>query len=353
MSRCTSVFVLLAAVVGGSTNASSQEPPAASRAAGASGYHLAATWKVGGDGGWDYLSVDPQAHRLYVTRPDRVQVLDTETGAIVGEVPGLDGTHGVALVTDIHRGFASSGKSDTVLVFDLETLKKVGDPIPVGNKPDAIIYDPASRRVFAFNGRSDNASVIDAASAKVIATIPLGGGPEFAVSDGRGTVFVNLEEQSETVAIDVKTNAVIHRWPLAPGEGPSGISMDAARGRVFAGCHNEQMIVLDAGTGKVLGNPAIGKGVDACAFDPGTGFAFASNGDGTLTVIKEEPQGEFRVIANVLTKKSARTMALDPLTHAIYLAAADLEPAPTPAPGAEHVRPKMIPGTFVILKFVR
>lgn len=320
---------------------------------GVSGYHLAATWKPGGEGGWDYCTVDPAAHRLYVTRPDRVQVIDTESGKLVGEVPGLDGGHGVALATEFNRGFASSGKSNTVVVFDLATLKPVGEPLSVGKKPDAIIYDPASKHVFAFDGGSDAASVIDAATAKVIATIPLGGGPEFAAADGKGTVYVNLEDKSETLAIDTQKNSVTHRWPLAPGDGPSGLALDAATGRLFAGCHNEQMVVLDAGSGKVLAALPIGKGVDACAFDPGTGFAFASCGDGTLTLAKEEPAGTFHLVEQVTTRPSARTMALDPDTHAVYLATADFEPAPSPAPGEKRTRPKMIPGSFVILKFVR
>ena len=319
----------------------------------ASGYRLAATWKPGGEGGWDYLTFDPEAHRLYVTRTDRVQVIDGDKGTLVGEVPGLDGGHGVALAPEFSRGFATSGKSGTVIVFDLKTLKAIGEPVAVGKKPDAIIYEPSTKHVFAFNGESEDATVIDAATAKVVATIPLGGGPEFAAADGQGGLFVNLEDQSKTLAIDVRKNTVTERWPLAPGESPSGLTIDPAKHRLFAGCHNEEMAVLDSQSGKVLATPAIGKGVDACAFDPGTGFAFASCGDGTLTVIKEEPAGEFQVVEHVTTRKSARTMALDPSTHVVYVAAADFEPAPTPAPGAPRVRPKLIPGTFVILKFAR
>ncbi len=214
------------------------------------------------------------------------------------------------------------------------------------------MYDPFSKHVFAFNGESDDASVIDPATAKVVATVPLGGAPEFAGADGKGTLFVNLEDKSETLAIDVRTNTVTHRWPLAPGDSPSGLAVDAAGGRVFAGCHNERMAVLDAASGRVLATPAIGQGVDACAFDPGTGFAFASCGDGTLTVAKEE-NGGFAVVETIATKKGARTMALDPVTHALYLPTAEFEPAPTPAPGRDRVRPRMVPGTFMVLKFVR
>ncbi len=296
----------------------------------------------------------PEARRLYVTRTDRVQVIDADKGTVVGEVPGLDGGHGVALAPEFNRGFASSGKSGTVIVFDLKTLQPIGAPVPVGKKPDAIVYEPSTKHVFAFNGESKDASVIDAATAKVVATVPLGGGPEFAAADGKGGLFVNLEDESETLAIDVQKNVVTQRWPLAPGEEPSGLAMDPARHRLFAGCHNEQMVVLDAESGKVLATPPIGKGVDACAFDPGTGFAFASCGDGTLTVVQEDPAkpGGF-VAEKINTQRGARTMALDPKTHAVYLAAADFEPAPTPAAGEKPQRPTMVPGSFVVLKFVR
>ena len=341
-------LALLTTIAGGALTVSAQQPAASP----GSGYHLEATWKPGGEGGWDYTTVDPAAHRLYVTRTDRVQVIDTEDGKIVGEVPGLEGGHGTALVPDENRGFATSGKSGTVVVFDLKTLKPVGEPIKVGQKPDAIVYEPVSKHVFAFNGESEDASVIDPATAKVVATIALGGGPEFAGSDGKGTLFVNLEDKGETLAIDVQKNSVTHRWSIVPGDGPSGLAVDGAKGRVFAGCHNEQMVVLDAASGKVLATPAIGQGVDACAFDPGTGFAFASCGDGTLTVVKEE-NGGFPVIEKITTKKGARTMALDPATHAVYLPTAEFEAAPTPAPGQGRVRPKMVPGSFMVLKYVR
>ncbi len=348
------LFVALlagAAWISASACAQSSAEPATP---GLSGYHLEATWKPGGEGGWDYLTIDPEAHRLYVTRTDRVQVIDTDKGTTVGELPGLDGGHGVALAPEFNRGFATSGKSDTVVVFDLKTLKPIGDPVGVGKKPDAIIYEPLTKHVFAFNGESDEASVIDAATARVVATIPLDGGPEFAAADGNGGVFVNLEDKSETLMIDAQKNTVVRHWPLAPGDSPSGLAIDAAKRRLFAGCHNERMIVLDAGSGEVLADPPIGKGVDACAFDPGTGFAFASCGDGTLTIAQENPAkaGDFRVVEKVKTQRGARTMALDPKTHAVYLAAADFETAPAPAPGEKPQRPKMVSGSFVVLKFV-
>ena len=319
----------------------------------ASGYHLAATWKPGGEGGWDYLTVDAQAHRLYIARTNRVQVIDTETGSLIGEVPGLDGAHGVALAPEFGRGFATSGKSGTVIVFDLQTLKPIGAPVTAGKKPDAIAYDPFTKHVFAFNGESGDATVIDAEKAEVIGTAALGGAPEFGVADGKGSVFVNLEDKSEILEIDARSLTVKNRWNLAPGESPTGLAIDPAKGRLFSGCRNEKMIILDAGTGKSLGALPIGKGVDAAAFDAGSGLAFASNGDGTLTVIGENAgkPGEFRVLENVATKVGSRTAAIDSNTHAIYLAGADFEPAPPAKAGEPRVRPKMIPGSFVVLKF--
>ncbi len=355
-SRATAAGLLAAACAAfASTHA--QTPAASTTTAatpGPSGYHLEATWKIGGDGGWDYLSVDPDAHRLYVARQNRVQVIDTEKGTLVGEVPGLDGAHGVALAPEFNRGFASSGKSNTVVVFDLKTLKAIGEPVPVGKKPDAIIYDPASKHVFSFNGGSDDASVIDAATGKVVATVALGGGPEFAVADGKGTVFVNLEDKNETLDIDSAKNTVAQRWPLAPGTEPTGLSLDAAKHRLFAGCHNEKMIVLDSENGKVAANLPIGQGVDATAFDPGTGLAFSSNGDGTLTVIGQSAAGGgLAVVENVKTQRGSRTMGLDPQTHAIYLAAAGFEEAAAAPAAGERRRPQMTPGSFSILKFAR
>ena len=327
------------------------QQPAAS---GPSGYHLAATWKPGGEDGWDYLLFDPEANRLYVTRTDRVQVIDGDKGTLLGEVPGLDGGHGVALAPEFNRGFATSGKGNAVVVFDLKTLKPIGEPVPVGKKPDAIVYEPLTKHVFAFDGKSEDATVIDAATAKVIATIPLGGGPEFAAVDGKGALYVNLEDKSATLAIDTQKNTVTQHWPIAPGEEPSGLALDAAKHRLFAGCRNETMAILDVESGKVLATPVIGKGVDACAFDPGTGFAFASCGDGTLTVVREDPaKAGGYMTETIKTQRGARTMALDPKTHAVYLAAADFEAAPTPAADEKPKRPKMLPGSFVVLKFTR
>jgi len=322
---------------------------AADQTPGPSGYKLTATWKPGGEGRWDYLTVDPAAGRLYIARENRIQVLDTSTGALVGEVPGINGAHGIALVPGANRGFATSGRDGKVIVFDLATLKPAADPIIAGTKPDAVIYDPKTDRVIVMNGGSDNITVIDPATAKVVGTIPLPGAPEFAATDGAGRLFVNLEDKSQTVAIDAQAMKVQNVWPLAPGQAPTGLAIDPAGHRLFAGCANRHLIVLDDNAGKVVGDLPIGDHVDATRFDPETGYAFSSNGDGTLTVAAADSTGHFEVLDTVPTKIGARTMELDPKTHAIYLCTADFGPPDASA----HGRPKPLPGTFVVLRFTR
>ncbi|HEY2343188.1 MAG TPA: hypothetical protein VGH90_09180, partial [Chthoniobacteraceae bacterium] len=335
------VPALTAAFLGASFCAFAADAPNA----GPSGYHLAATWKPGGEGGWDYLSIDPEGRRLYVARGNRVQVLNADTGELTGEVQGVEGAHGIALAIDLGRGFASAGRSGKVIVFDLKTLAPIGAPVAVGKKPDAIAYEPTTKHVFAFNGESHDASVIDAATAQVIGTVTLDGAPEFAVADGKGRIYVNLEDKSLLLAINAKSLAVEERWPLAPGKGPTGLSVDAEKNLLFSGCGNETLVVFDAAAGKVLTTLPIGRGVDATAFDPGTSLAFSSNGSGTLTVVSDKALPP-TVVENVTTKRSARTLAVDPKTHAVYLAAADQT-----AQGGGGGRPGNAPGSFVILKF--
>jgi DNA-binding beta-propeller fold protein YncE len=308
----------------------------------ASGYHVVKTIHLGGKGGWDYLTMDPDAHRLYIARSDRVQVLDVDSGKLVGEVAHTPGVHGVALVPRLKKGYASNGRDSTVTIFDLETLAETARP-KVGEGPDAILYDPASERVFTFNGRGHDATAIDVARGNVAGSVKLGGKPETAVSDEKGTIYVNIEDKSEIVAFDAKDLTVKHRWPLAPGKEPTGLAIDRERRRLFSSCHNQKMVVLDADSGKVLADAAIGRGTDACVFDPGTNLAFSSNGDGTLTVV-EAKGDEFRVADNVKTQRGARTMALDPRTHTIYLATARFK---APEPGQR--RPGIEPDSFVIL----
>jgi hypothetical protein len=269
--------------------------------------------------------------------------MNADTYAIEGDIPNTPGVHGIAIAPDLGRGFISSGRANTATIFDLKTLKTIGTAKTDAN-PDAIIYDSVSKRVFSFNGRGKNATVINATDGTVVGTIPLGGKPEFAVADGKGAMFVNNEDTSEVMEIDTQKLTVTHHWPLAPCKSPSGLAMDLKTRRLIAGCDDKVGVVVNADTGKVIAKLTIGDGVDANAFDPGTDYAFASNGDGTLTVIHEDSPDKFTVVDNVLTKKSARTMGLDTKTHNIFLPAADFDP---PAPGER--RGKMKPGSFVIL----
>jgi hypothetical protein len=313
------------------------------------GYHLLKTIPVGGDGGWDYLTFDGAARRLYITRSTRVTVLDPDSGKVVGEIPNLSGVHGVALAPDLGRGFISNGRADKVTVFDLKSLQVVSELKSTGQNPDAILYDPASHRVFAFNGRSGNATVYDAASGQVAATIPLGGKPEFAASDRKGMVFVNIEDKNEVVGLDSAKLTLAKRWPLAGCEEPSGMAIDTAHRRLIVGCGNETALVVDSDSGRIVAKLPIGKGVDANGFDPGTGLAFASCGDGTLTVIHEDSPDHWTVVGKAATRQGARTMAVDEKTHDVFLATADFGPRPEPTAAEPRPRAPMLPGTFVIL----
>lgn len=320
----------------------------AALAASAPGYHVIDTWKLGGEGGWDYLKVDSDAHRLYISRATRVLVLDTESGKPVGEISDTPGVHGVALVPEIGKGFTSNGREDMVSVFDLQSLKTL-NKIKVGNRPDAIWYDPASKRVFTFNAGSKDATAIDAAKGAVVGTVPLGGKPEFAASDGKGTVYVNIEDKSELVGFDANQVKETHRWPLAGCDEPSGLAMDQKNRRLFVGCDNKVMAVVDADSGKVLAKLPIGGGVDATAFDAETGLAFASCGEGLLTVVREESADKFSIAETVNTQKGARTMAVDDKTHKVYTVTAQFGPPPAPTAAQPHPRPSILPDSFVVL----
>ena len=321
--------------------------PAALRSAD-SGYHVTKKVKIGGEGFWDYLNVDSAARRLYISRGTHVMVLDVDSLESVGDIPDTQGVHGIALAPELGRGFTSNGRANTVTIFDLKSLKVLGE-VKTGQNPDAIVYDPATRRVFTFNGRSGDSTAIDAGSGTVAGTIALGGRPEFAAADGKGHVYANLEDKSMVVAINSQKLTVESRWPLAPGEEPSGMAMDREHRRMFSGCHNKMMVVMDADSGKVVATPPIGEGVDANAFDPGTGFAFSSNGDGTLTVVHQDSPDKYTVVDNVQTQRGARTMALDLKTHNIYLVTAEFGPPPAPTADQPRPRPSIVPGSFTVL----
>jgi DNA-binding beta-propeller fold protein YncE len=312
------------------------------------GYHLIKKLKVGGEGGWDYLTVDSAARRLYVSRSTHVMVIDLDTEQVAGDIPNTPGVHGIAVASELGRGFISNGKADTASIFDLKTLKVIGQ-VKTGGNPDAILYEPASKSVFTFNGRSLNATVFDALTGKIVRTIALGGKPEFAATDGKGKVYVNIENTNEVVEIDSLAARALRRFSLEPCDEPTGMGLDAARGRVFSGCHNKIMTVLDIASGKVIATMPIGAKVDGNGFDAGAGLAFSSNGDGTLTAVREVSPGRFEVAQTVATQRGSRTMAVDPVTHKIYLPAAQFTAPKASAQSGANPRPVMVKDSFEIL----
>jgi DNA-binding beta-propeller fold protein YncE len=323
-----------------------------SPAARAGDYKLLKENPVGGEGGWDYLSVDEAGRRLYVSHRAKVVVIDIDKDAVVGEVADTPGIHGFAVAHDLGRGFSSNGREAKSSVVDLNTLQTISK-VATGENPDAIIYEPGQKEVYTFNGRGKSSTVIDAASGKVVATIPLPGQPEFAAADPKlGRVFCNIEDKSEIVAIDTKTHSIANTWPIAPGEEASGMAMDVEHHRIFIGCHNKLMLMIDGENGKVLGSVPIANGVDANSFDPGTQLAFASTGDGSVTIAKEGSDGSFAVTQTLATERGARTMTLDPKTHRIYLATAKFQPQDQQPPAdGQRRRPQMVPGSFRILVY--
>ena len=339
--RRTAVLILMLAVAA--------TPPAATSAPEAKHYHVAAHWTVGGEGGWDCLTADPVARRLYVTHSNGVDVLDLDKGTSLGRVAPAPGAHAVALVPELSRGFATCGRDSSVIVFDLKTLATLARvPLP-GRNPDAILFEPTRHRVFAFNAGSGSASVIDAARGTLDTTLDLGGRPEFAVADGQGRVYVNLEDRSELLAIDAATLAILRRWPLAPGEGPSGIALDVAHHRLYSACGNRTMVVSDADSGKVIGSVPIGEGVDGVVYDATRGAAITTNGEGTITVVRANGHGGFEAAETDSTRRGARTAALDPKSGRVFTVTAGFGPPPEPTAERPHPRPSILPGTFEVL----
>jgi DNA-binding beta-propeller fold protein YncE len=317
----------------------------------APGYHVIKSYTLGGEGGWDYLTLDTASRHLYISRATHVIVMDADSGKVVGDIPDTPGVHGVALDPDTGQGFASNGREGTVSIVEMGTLKTL-KKVKVGENPDAILYDPASKRVFTFNGRSHDSTALDAAKGEVVGTIKLGGKPEFAVSDGKGGVFVNIEDKSELVSLDPEKLVVKARWPLAPCEEPSGLALDRKNRRLFSGC-DKRMAIVDADSGKVVSTLPICDGVDATAYDDETHLAFASCHDGKLTVIREESPDKFSVAETVTTQEGARTMALDPKTHNLYTVTARFGPRPAPTADSPHPRPAILPDSFVVLVVAR
>ncbi len=306
---------------------------------------------IGGEGGWDILTIDSAASRLYLSHATKVVVVDLNKNAVAGEIADTPGVHGFVAVLELQRGFSSNGKEAKSSVVDLTTLKTVSK-IDTGESPDALVYEPLRGEVYVFNHKGNSATAVHAKEAKVVTTIPLGGSPEFAaVDETAGRIYCNIEDKNEVAVIDAAKHEVIGRWPLAPGEGPSGIALDAAHHRLFAGCHNKMMVMLDTETGKVVTTVPIGAGVDGCAFDDSTQLAFASCGDGTTMIAKEDTPQKLTVVQTLETERGARTMAIDPKTHRIYLPSAQFQPPPSPSPGASPGRPTIVPNTLKLLVY--
>lgn len=323
--------------------------PGAFAAPQAGGYHVIRRIPVGGEGGWDYLRVDPDAHRIYISRGTHMMVVDENSGKVIGDLQETKGIHGVALATDLGKGFTSNGGDQSVTVFDLKTIKPISVIKVTGENPDSIIYDPQSKRVFTLNGRSSNATAIDATTNKVVGTVNLNGKPEEPALDGRGNMFVNLEDKSAILEFDVKTLAVKGTWPIAPCEGPSALAYDSAHHRLFAAC-DKILGVINADNGKVVASPPIGGDPDGDGYDPGTGMIFAACREGLVSVIHEDGPDKYSVIGNITTQFGTRTMTLDPKTHHVFTVTADFKAAPPPTPDNPRPRPQPIEGSFVILE---
>jgi DNA-binding beta-propeller fold protein YncE len=309
--------------------------------AAATGYHILNEIKIGGEGGWDYLTVDSPAQRLYVSHATHVVVVDLATGKVVGDIPDTPGVHGIALAPELNKGFISNGRGNNVTVFDLKTLKATGT-VATEMNPDSIRYDAKSGRVFAFNGRSRSATAIDAKTGMAVGQIALPGKPEFSQADGKGKVYVNIEDTNEIVELDAATAKVTKKYALTGCEGPSGLAMDTKARRLFSVCGNRVMAVSDPDKGTVIATPAIGAGSDGVVFDPGTGYAMSSNGDGTLTIV-QQAGGKYDVLENIATERGARTIALDEKTHRVYL------PTATAGQSAAGGRAPYLPDSFKVL----
>jgi DNA-binding beta-propeller fold protein YncE len=312
-------------------------------------YRIANRIHVEGEGGWDLLAVDDSTGRLFLSHGTVVDVVDTKTGRLIRAISDMKGVHGIALARDLNEGFITCGRDSSIAIFDLDSLRVVTRLAATGKNPDAILYEPSSHRVFAFNGGSANATVIDARTNKVVGTVTLDGKPELPATDGKGTIFVNLEDKNMVDVIDANGLRVRNKWPIAPGEGPTGLAIDVASHRLFIGCNNKMMVIMEAKNGKILANLPIGERVDGVGFDPTIKRAYSSNGDGTLTVVEEVGKDSFKVLESVVTQKGARTLAVDTKTHHIFLPTAEFGTTPAPTTENPRPRPAILPGSFVVL----
>jgi YVTN family beta-propeller protein len=310
-------------------------------------FRIEQRWTIGGTGGWDYIAVDSGAHRLYIVHQTRVDVVDTNTGKVIGAVQGLTRGHGVVIAPDGKTGFVSDGGANNVVVFDPSTFATLMT-IPAGTNPDGMVYERSTNTLWAFNGTSKNATIIDAVRRTPIGTVALPGKPEFPVTDDKGTVFVNIEDKNSIVRLDAKTQKITATWPLEGCDSPSGLAFDSVGGRLFSVCDGKKMAITDSHTGKSLGTPTIGDGPDAAAYDPGKKLAFASNGEGTLSVV-DAGKPDYAVLQTLPTMKGARTMALDPATGKLYTVTAQFGPTPAATAATPRPRPSVVPGSFTVL----
>ncbi len=324
-------------------------------AAPAPGYKVVRRIPVGGEGSWDYLKVESDTNRIFVTHGSHVMVVDLTAGKVIGDIAiaNTKAVHDVVLAPDLGKGFTSNGLANSVTIFDLKTLKPISDIKIKGGDPDAIIYDPATKRVFTINAKTNDATAIDATNGQVVGTVALGGKPEEAVLDDKGNVFVNIDNTSSMVVFDAKSLAVKGKpWPLAPCEGPSALALDAVHRRLFAAC-DKVMVVVNADTGKVVASPPIGGDPDGNGYDPGTGLAFASCKEGLISIIHQDSPDKYSVVGNVATQFGTSTMTLDPKTHHVFTVTADYKAAGSPTPDNPRPRPQQIPGSFVILELAQ
>ena len=320
------------------------------------GYHLLRKYTLGAAPGgkeyWDYITFDASTRRLYISHNTEVKVVDADSGAIIGSIPDLKRVHGIALVANLGRGFISDGGADEAVVFDLKTLKVTGH-IKTGGNPDCILYEPASKHIFTMNGKSNDATVIDPTTETVVATIPMGGRPEYAVADGQGMIYDNIEDKDEVVALDSRTNTVKARWPIAPSGGATAMEMDVEHRRLFIGGRNKVLAIMDADTGKVLQTFPIGDGVDTNIYEPKTALLFTATREGTLHIFHEDTPDKFSLVETVKTEFGARNMALDPKTHKLFIDTADFAPAAAPTTEQPKPQPTPVSGTFRLLVYGR
>ncbi len=338
MTRPLTILALAALAVG------------TARAQGTPSYHVARHFAVGGEGGWDYPQADSGKGRLFLSRGTHVMVLSSDSGTSIGDIPNTSGVHGIALAPELNKGFISDGRDSSMTVFDYTTLATTAKVNVGGANPDAILYDPFSRRVFTMNGRSGTATAIDATTNQVLGTVPVGGKPEFAQTDGRGRIYVNIEDSSQIVAFDARTLQVKGRWSIAPCESPSGLAIDVQHHRLFSVCENRIMTVTNADNGHVITTVPIGAGTDGVAFDPSSGLAFAAcGGDGVITVVHEDSPDRYSVVQTVQTQRGARTVTVDPKTHRVFTPTAEFGPPPDSVPGQRRGRPQMVPNSFTVV----